>query len=639
MSRTHLRRRRQTVFFRRIIPRDLRQRFGQCEILRSLGHATPGEARRMAQRLWDGTETLFTLVRFNRSLTRADIARLAEEYLESETLKHDGLLATIGHFPELEDLPPSDSPACEDEIDDSSDPAPDAPKGTLNDPAEWLDLYESRLNGLKRDRSLNNFTAVRDTAKDLAARNEIDLDSYPHANALCRALLDADITITEDKLTFLRDVVLPHHPRHTTTRRTIAPAPLSQPRAPEPAMLRGAQNLFSESWAIYARDRVDSGDWKASNERQARSTGRMFVEICGDKPLSAYGSADGAAFKRALLALPANYDKNTEWRDIQRRCGIRGLIDHCSGKPGIDRLKPQTFNRHLAALSGIWPWAQTNEVVAKGLPSIFEGLHINLKRARGKLHRARDERPMWDQTELAAVLNAPLFTGVRSRRSWKRPGPNVLRDERYWGVLIGCHSGMRRGELFQLRVRHVVQDAETGIWYFNLTERTLELKAEGSARWVPLHQNLLKLGLLEALVHGRGQHKLLLPEGDEGPEQQDDLDDGDSASSGSAFGKWFQRFKSEYGVRNEVVFHSFRHTVTTLLCNVGVQREFVEELIGHESKERRSEIKRYNKGQTLLMLKNVIDRLVLPIDLKRMMEAAPTDGPCAAFHPRQPSAL
>lgn len=111
------------------------------------------------------------------------------------------------------------------------------------------------------------------------------------------------------------------------------------------------------------------------------------------------------------------------------------------------------------------------------------------------------------------MLNAPLFTGIRSRRIWKTAGPHVLRDERYWGILIGCHSGMRRGEIFQLRVRHVVQDAQTGIWHFNLMERTLELKAEGSARWVPLHQNLLTLGLIEALVKGRGEHDLLLPEG------------------------------------------------------------------------------------------------------------------------------
>ena len=109
MPRTNLHRRGQTILLRRIIPHDLRPRFGQREILRSLGHATPGQARRMAQRLWERTGTLFTLVRFNRSLSPADIERLAERYLESESLRHDGLIATIGHYPEPEDLPAADT--------------------------------------------------------------------------------------------------------------------------------------------------------------------------------------------------------------------------------------------------------------------------------------------------------------------------------------------------------------------------------------------------------------------------------------------------------------------------------------------------------------------------------------------------
>ncbi|WP_409565931.1 DUF6538 domain-containing protein [Methylobacterium sp. J-077] len=53
MPCSHIRRRGQTVLLRRITTHDLRLWFGQREILRSLGHATPGEARRLAQRLWD----------------------------------------------------------------------------------------------------------------------------------------------------------------------------------------------------------------------------------------------------------------------------------------------------------------------------------------------------------------------------------------------------------------------------------------------------------------------------------------------------------------------------------------------------------------------------------------------------------
>lgn len=80
-------------------------------------------------------------------------------------------------------------------------------------------------------------------------------------------------------------------------------------------------------------------------------------------------------------------------------------------------------------------------------------------------------------------------------------------------------------------------------------------------------------------------------------------------------------------MRKDVVFHSFRHSVTTLLCNAGVQKEFVEELIGHESRARRSEMERYKKGQTLMMLKEVIDRLVLPIDIERMVDTARAGEP------------
>ncbi|TFZ55592.1 hypothetical protein E4V01_21970 [Methylorubrum sp. Q1] len=620
MPRTHLRRRRQTVFFRRIIPHDLRQRFGQREILRSLGQATPGEARRMAQRLWDGTETLFTLVRFNRSLTRADIARLAEQHLESQALTHDKIIAKIGRYPKPEDLQNSDDAAFEAEPGDEEAPE-EGSDVVLNDPAAWTFLYESRLDGLKRDRAVNDFASVRGKAQELALSNEIDLESNSEEGALCRALLDVEIAIAEEKLAYLQDAVLPYHPLHGNRVRTVQ-APVEPAKTTPASKLRHGQDLFSACWETYGRDRVASGDWKPSIERQSQSTGRLFVEICGDKPLGEYGPADAAKFKRALLSLPANYDKNTEWRKIRQRAGIRGLIEHCSGRSDVDLLKPQTFNRHLAALSGLWPWAQSNEVVAKGLPSIFEGLHINLRRARGRHHRARDERPMWNHAELVAVFNAHLFTGVRSRRGWKTPGPYVLCDERYWGILIGSHSGMRRGEIFQLRVRHVVQDAETGIWYFDLKERSLQLKAEGSARWIPLHQNLLRLGLIEALVVGRGENELLLPEGEVGAEAKDVLDDGDDTAYGSAFGKWFQRFKSEYGARKDVVFHSFRHSATTLLLNAGAQKEFVEELIGHESMARRSEIGRYNKGQTLVLLKEVVDRLVLPIDVDKLVDAA-----------------
>jgi hypothetical protein len=63
MSSNNLRLRGQAFHFRRPIPLDLKSRFGQHEIVRSLGRATAGEARRLAHDLWNATEVLFMTVR------------------------------------------------------------------------------------------------------------------------------------------------------------------------------------------------------------------------------------------------------------------------------------------------------------------------------------------------------------------------------------------------------------------------------------------------------------------------------------------------------------------------------------------------------------------------------------------------
>ena len=76
MPFTHTRRRGATVLFRRRIPVDLRDRFGSHEIVRSIGRATPGEARRIVHRFWSQTELVFMRVRSEQGLTRDDIAKV-----------------------------------------------------------------------------------------------------------------------------------------------------------------------------------------------------------------------------------------------------------------------------------------------------------------------------------------------------------------------------------------------------------------------------------------------------------------------------------------------------------------------------------------------------------------------------------
>ena len=140
------------------------------------------------------------------------------------------------------------------------------------------------------------------------------------------------------------------------------------------------------------------------------------------------------------------------------------------------------------------------------------------------------------------------------------------------------------------------------------------LKDVGSPRDVPLHCDLLRLGFMEARVDGRDPEALLFP---------DAVSHGLMERDAGPFGSWFGHFRKHCGVIDpRLDFHSWRHTAETLLLRAGVPQAHVDEIIGHESGGRRSEMSRiYNHGMSIEILKVAIDKLVLPIDVDALIAA------------------
>ena len=89
------------------------------------------------------------------------------------------------------------------------------------------------------------------------------------------------------------------------------------------------------------------------------------------------------------------------------------------------------------------------------------------------------------------------------------------------------------------------------------------------------------------------------------------------------FGSWFGLFRKHFGVTDpRLDFHSWRHNAETRLLRAGVPQSHVEELIGHESDSRRSEMSAiYNQGMSIQVLKESIDRLELPINIEALNDA------------------
>jgi len=150
-----------------------------------------------------------------------------------------------------------------------------------------------------------------------------------------------------------------------------------------------------------------------------------------------------------------------------------------------------------------------------------------------------------------------------------------LAQAKFWCVLIALYTGMRLNEIAKLRPADF--QVEHGIALINLTilpGRTF--KTPQSARRVPLHRDLIDLGLPEfAAAVARTNHKSLLPSV---------VYSEVSYQCGANISKWFLRFRRAAGVSDpNTPFHSFRNTFITAMrsqCSGG--DILVDQIVGHK---------------------------------------------------------
>ena len=217
---------------------------------------------------------------------------------------------------------------------------------------------------------------------------------------------------------------------------------------------------------------------------------REFVEIVGNKQIRNYTAADGTLFKDTLLAVPsqrkvapfkglniAQAAKEAEKRDPQRKV--------------IPRLHVDTINDKLMVVRKFFRWADGRE---KNVQNPIEGLRIKPTRKRGKKTKTRYP---FTTEELQKLFDGPIYTGCKTLNRWRIPGTVIPRQSaQFWVPLIGLFTGMRLGEIMQLRV----SDLKTvdRISYFDIAtamevaddDGAKSTKNENSIRKVPVHRML-----------------------------------------------------------------------------------------------------------------------------------------------------
>jgi integrase len=560
--------RRAGVFhFRRAVPEALQSIFKRAELTCSLRTNDAGAARSLSRCLYLKSEELFGVVRCAPMLSEQDIAALVKDFYATILARED------------------ESRLLSDE------PVPEALR------LGRIEHYQQLAERSRIDLASNAFGSVRMITSVMLARRYGRDARFEKADVrrLAQAMLRAGIEVAET-LRARAEGDFNYEPRDKLLAAALKEAaePSSNDVPKNAAVAPVASSpMFMQEADAFREAQLRRNVWERQTYLQARKTFALFAEHLGDRPLADYERKDAAKLKTLLEDLPADYGKAAEYRGKT----AAQIVEASREKPG-KRLSPRTIQRHFAELSALW-----DRAVEQGHASA--NIFADWKFAATK--RARDQRQMWTSEDLAALFVTPLWAGCQSPHRRSKPGTHIIRDEKFWLPLIAVFSGMRQEEICQLRLDDVRQ--VEGVWVFDLNPHDgQQLKNSNAIRLVPIHAELIRLGLLGyADEQRRGEKSLLFSELQPG---------GADDRLGHNYSKWFSRYRQDVGMfvpgRD---FHSFRHSATTFMKRAGISDSVIDEVTGHATA---GETARYNKGLTVANLKAAIDAIDIGVDLSHL---------------------
>lgn len=335
----------------------------------------------------------------------------------------------------------------------------------------------------------------------------------------------------------------------------------------------------------------------------------ILTAVIGDKPVDEIRQSDIIDLFNVIRNLPKHW---TYERDKGR--SIREIS---SNSPDKELMAEWTFaGSYRASIRTFLGWAVTN-YQDQGFPTTLtvERIAYTGKRKKGTQQTQR----AFTRRELKR-----LFEGSEMQAY----AANTEQAHQFWLPHIGLFSGARVNEICQMNPQvDVLQDAESGIWYFLITdgtdaddEITKSVKTSIS-RQVPIHRMLLDLGILAYVerVKATGA-KMLFPEwkpkgGRAAP------------NAGEAFIEFLKAI-GIHGVENENGHairgsHAFRHTLLTYSKEDG-QKSRLRCITGHKERSDNEVADGYEDDTITLPLvekQRLLDRLDYGIQFHRPVTA------------------
>lgn len=320
---------------------------------------------------------------------------------------------------------------------------------------------------------------------------------------------------------------------------------------------------LSYVYAKWAEDkRLNDG---AENRSVNKTTGeygtaiRRFIELYGDLSVDAITPAHVQEFRESLAKMPA------------RPKGLKGKTVHelieTAELNELPTLSLTTIQKQLKCLATILNFGRQRLGLIEVEPVSASGITKRLSKAAHKQNAKQPKEKGYSFEELRRIFSSPLYTN-----NWQ-PKRNNHRNALYWVPLLMAYSGARREEVCQLNVSDIHQDKPTQIWCMLIAPDNIDkITKNDKSRTVPIHDDLLSLGFLDYV-------NTLDPNGKLFPTLKLHPTDG----YGASFGKlWSKYLKDEVKLETQAVpAHGFRHSFKTLCRSVGIKTEIHDWITGH----------------------------------------------------------
>ena len=305
---------------------------------------------------------------------------------------------------------------------------------------------------------------------------------------------------------------------------------------------------------------------------------------------------------KELLVAEITSDMIREYKELLEKLPAKRSGKEFKGKTinelvsmNVEKISSKTYLYNLDLTKQFLNWAR------------LEGYQVN-ERLEGVLQVARKnttatpkrQRVPFSDSDLKKIFENERYSDCKLERA-----------SEYWAPLISLYTGTRLGEVCQLSVGDIKKIEN--VWCFNITETgddDKRLKAKGSERIVPIHNQLIKLGLIEYRdVRSKIDAKLL-------DEVRDD------SGRFSAFQKRMNYYFKNLGLGIEdgetKGFHSFRHLVRTKLVELNINEGLIDAIVGHTSSDRSIGSKFYTHTQLITQKNEALQKLGYGIDFTKI---------------------